>query len=159
MSNQHKPPDPARLLHELRHNDALQHQPVAEGTLDPQLALLRAWQARRLAQTYADLLDEPASRPALRFFLSDLYRPAGLSVWCNARVMVPARIARPGDEPRSAPLCLTQTASPARPILEPARAAGAGVHADRRGHQAHLLPADAGPGAANVSCLRRSARQ
>ncbi|NTU85155.1 MAG: hypothetical protein HGA45_38315 [Chloroflexales bacterium] len=73
MSNQHKPPDTVRLLHELRHNDALQHQPVAEGGLDPQLALLRAWQAQRLAQTYADLLDEPASRPALRFFLSDLY--------------------------------------------------------------------------------------
>lgn len=79
MSNQHKPPDPARLLHELRHNDALQHQPVTEGGLDPQLALLRTWQAGRLAQTYADLLDQPASRPALRFFLSDLYAPRDFS--------------------------------------------------------------------------------
>lgn len=33
------------------------------------------------------------------------------------------------------------------------------VYADRRGHQADLLPADAGPGDTNVSCVRRSARQ
>lgn len=49
------------------------------GGLDPQLALLRAWQAGRLAQTYADLLEQPASRPALRFFLSDLYAPRDFS--------------------------------------------------------------------------------
>jgi hypothetical protein len=48
---------------------------VAEVTLDPQLALLRNWQSQRLAQTYADLLADPHSGPALRFFLSDLYAP------------------------------------------------------------------------------------
>jgi hypothetical protein len=79
MTSYDKLPDAARLLHDLQHNDALQHQPVAEGGLDPQLALLRTWQAQRLAQTYADLLDDPSSRPALCFFLSDLYAPRDFS--------------------------------------------------------------------------------
>jgi len=34
---------------------------------------LRAWQADRLAGTYADLLSDPRYRPAARFFLEDLY--------------------------------------------------------------------------------------
>lgn len=36
---------------------------------------LKGWQARRLAQTHAALLDEPRYRPAAQFFLSDLYGP------------------------------------------------------------------------------------
>lgn len=34
---------------------------------------LRAWQAARLAQTYADLVANPRYRPATDFFLNDLY--------------------------------------------------------------------------------------
>lgn len=34
---------------------------------------LRAFQAERLAETYADLLADPRYRPAARFFLEDLY--------------------------------------------------------------------------------------
>ena len=45
----------------------------AEGGLDPALALLRNWQADRLALTYADLLTQPRYSAACRFFLSDLY--------------------------------------------------------------------------------------
>jgi hypothetical protein len=36
---------------------------------------LRAWQADRLARTYADLLADPRYRPAATFFLDDLYGP------------------------------------------------------------------------------------
>jgi hypothetical protein len=46
---------------------------LAESLLDPQVALLRAWQSQRLSATYADLLDDPAYAPACRFFLSDVY--------------------------------------------------------------------------------------
>lgn len=79
MTSRQKPPGAARLLHDLQHHDALQRQPVAASGLDPQLALLRTWQAQRLAHTYADLLADPPSRPALRFFLSDLYAPRDFS--------------------------------------------------------------------------------
>lgn len=79
MTSHHNPPDVTRLLHDLQHNAALQRQPVAAGGLDPQLARLRTWQAQRLAQTYADLLADPSSSPALRFFLSDLYAPRDFS--------------------------------------------------------------------------------
>ncbi|CAG0937332.1 hypothetical protein TFLX_06257 [Thermoflexales bacterium] len=46
---------------------------IAQSGLDPQLALLRVWQAERLAHTYADLLDQPRYRPACLFFLEDIY--------------------------------------------------------------------------------------
>jgi hypothetical protein len=39
----------------------------------PTLSLLRQWQARRLADSFADFLADPRMRPAAEFFLSDLY--------------------------------------------------------------------------------------
>src|SRR5262245_10522753 len=39
------------------------------------LGELRAWQAARLAKTYADLRREPRCTAAVDFFLSDLYGP------------------------------------------------------------------------------------
>jgi len=39
----------------------------------PRLAEVKAWQARRLAGTYADLMREPRYAAATRFFLDDLY--------------------------------------------------------------------------------------
>lgn len=39
----------------------------------PTLAMLRAWQAQRLADAFADLLAAERSRPAAEFFLTDLY--------------------------------------------------------------------------------------
>ena len=78
-TDQHKSPDAARLLYDLQHSDELRQQPVAEAGLGPGLALLRLWQSQRLAQTYADLLADPRSSPALRFFLSDLYAPRDFS--------------------------------------------------------------------------------
>lgn len=80
MNSKPKPPDVSRLLHELQHSEALQHQAVTGGTgLDPSLALLRTWQSQRLAQTYADLLADPQYRPAGLFFLSDIYAPRDFS--------------------------------------------------------------------------------
>ena len=38
-----------------------------------QLSLLRQWQAKRLAGSFADFLADPRMRPAAEFFLSDLY--------------------------------------------------------------------------------------
>ena len=67
--------DAAQFLADLQQNEALQHQPMAGVALDPRLALLRAWQSDRLAQTYADLLADPHTGPACRFFLSDIYAP------------------------------------------------------------------------------------
>jgi len=42
--------------------------------------LLRAWQAERLATTYADLLQDPRYCPATQFFLEDLYGPKDYAV-------------------------------------------------------------------------------
>jgi len=74
-----KPPNPARLLHDLEHSDELKPQTVAVAELDPQLALLRAWQSDRLARTYTDLLADRRYGPACRFFLSDIYAPRDFS--------------------------------------------------------------------------------
>ncbi|NTW97263.1 MAG: hypothetical protein HGB28_01785 [Oscillochloris sp.] len=79
MTDPIKPTDPARLLNDLRHRTVVQQQPIAAAVLDPQIALLRMWQSQRLAQTYADLLADPQTGPALRFFLSDLYAPRDFS--------------------------------------------------------------------------------
>jgi hypothetical protein len=79
MPDQPTPRDGARLLYDLQHSSELQQQPVAGSQLDPQLALLRTWQSQRLVQTYADLLADPCSGPACRFFLSDIYAPRDFS--------------------------------------------------------------------------------
>lgn len=50
------------------------HDPVRDPrNLLPQLSLLRQWQSRRLAASFADFLADPRMRPAAQFFLSDLY--------------------------------------------------------------------------------------
>jgi hypothetical protein len=46
---------------------------AADPSLAATLTALRRWQAERLATTYADLRAESRYRPALEFFLSDLY--------------------------------------------------------------------------------------
>ncbi len=74
-----KPPDPARLLHDLEHSKELKPEVVAEVELDPQLVLLRAWQSDRLASTYADLLADKRYSPACHFFLADIYAPCDFS--------------------------------------------------------------------------------
>ncbi len=46
---------------------------AADAVLRERSAVLKKWQAQRLARTHADFLDEPRHRAAARFFLDDLY--------------------------------------------------------------------------------------
>lgn len=79
MTDATRPPSAVQLLHDLQHSEELQHQPSAADGLHPQMAMLREWQANRLAHTYADLLADPGYRPACEFFLSDIYAPRDFS--------------------------------------------------------------------------------
>jgi hypothetical protein len=79
MSDQLRPQDAARLLLQLERTKEGRHREVAGVQLDPQLALLRAWQVRRLAVTHADLQASPRFGPTCRFFLSDIYAPRDFS--------------------------------------------------------------------------------
>ncbi len=64
---------PINPLHFVRDLENLRHQQIEAGSLDPQEALLRSWQSKRLARTYADLLQRERYRPACLFFLDEIY--------------------------------------------------------------------------------------
>lgn len=78
------------------------HEDVRGEGLSPKLALLRRWQAERLARTYADLVDHPRFGPACRFFLSDVYAPRDFSqrdhdvarVYASMRGVLPPHLLR-----------------------------------------------------------------
>ncbi len=89
-----KSPSAADLLHALEHDQTLQWQPVAGKALDPRLAMLRAWQSRRLRQTYADLQAEAQYRAACEFILSDVYAPRDFSQRDDAIERLHAFLAR-----------------------------------------------------------------
>ena len=63
------------LLNELRAVDAERARRAAEPELDARVQALKAYQQRRFAQTYADLLAHPRYQAATRFFLQELYGP------------------------------------------------------------------------------------
>ena len=65
------------LTQRLRQFDALRHA----RRLDPERDRLgrSEWQGQRLARTHADLLASPRYRPAVRFFLDELYAPRDYS--------------------------------------------------------------------------------
>lgn len=67
------------LLEPFRDVGKLKHQRVDGAPLDPQVVMLRAWQAQRLARTYDDLLSQPRYRLACLFFLEDIYAPRDFS--------------------------------------------------------------------------------
>ncbi len=46
---------------------------VQPGKLDPRMALLKQWQANRLARTYADVAELPRYGAVMEFFLQDIY--------------------------------------------------------------------------------------
>jgi hypothetical protein len=75
MAKDAKPVNPVQLLRRLEKSDEARHETVAPAGLEPNLALLRAWQSERLAKTYADVLADKHTRPAGLFFLSDIYGP------------------------------------------------------------------------------------
>lgn len=64
------PPSLATILREIQR---LEHQRVEGKPPDQKTSLLRKWQSERLARTYADFAQNPRYKPALRFFLEDLY--------------------------------------------------------------------------------------
>lgn len=63
------------LLKELRAVDAERARRAADPALEARVQALKAWQQRRFAQTYADLLANPRYEGATRFFLQELYGP------------------------------------------------------------------------------------
>jgi hypothetical protein len=67
----------ARLLEQLQRSQAF-HADGAAG-IEEELSLLRRWQSARLARTHADLLRSPCYRPAVEFFLDELYGDRDLS--------------------------------------------------------------------------------
>lgn len=79
------------------------HQEIQLSGLDPKLALLRVWQADRLARTYADFLEQPRYRPACLFFLEDIYAARDFSqrdrdletMYDFIRRFVPEAVSRP----------------------------------------------------------------
>ena len=79
MTDAPRPPNAGQSLSDLQHSDELKHQPAPRPAYPRSLAMLRAWQANRLAHTYADLLADPHDRPACEFFLSDIYAPRDFS--------------------------------------------------------------------------------
>jgi len=68
-----------RILNDLKSGAPVREELPVQGTLDPNLALLRAWQAERLTITYADLLADKQYAPLCNFFLSDIYAPRDFS--------------------------------------------------------------------------------
>lgn len=62
-----------RIARVLRANRAVRDPQRDARNASPLLAPLQRWQAQRLAGSFEDLLADPASAPAARFFLSDLY--------------------------------------------------------------------------------------
>jgi len=63
------------LLADLRQVDAERARRAADPALDARVQALKAWQQRRFADTYADLLASPRYAAATRFFLHELYGP------------------------------------------------------------------------------------
>jgi hypothetical protein len=95
----------SKHIHELIGNigKVSHREEITQSGLDPHLALLRVWQAERLARTYADLLDQPRYRPACLFFLEDIYAARDFSqrdhdletMYEFMRRFVPDAISRP----------------------------------------------------------------
>ena len=95
----------SKQLHDLISNigKVSHREEIERSGLDPHLALLRIWQAERLAHTYADLLEQRRYRPAALFFLEDIYaardfsqRDHDLETMYNfMRRFVPDEISRP----------------------------------------------------------------
>jgi hypothetical protein len=68
-----------RLIDQLARVRELREARAADSRLGAALSRLGAWQARRLAQTYADLARMPRYAGAIEFFQSDLYGAADFS--------------------------------------------------------------------------------
>ena len=67
------------LLAELDRSADLRARFSEDAAFRERRAILRVWQAARLAQTHRDLLESPRFHDAAQFFLIDLYGPKDLS--------------------------------------------------------------------------------
>jgi len=63
------------LLADLKRVEAERTRRAADPALQARVLALKAFQQRRFAHTYADLLTDPRYQPATRFFLHELYGP------------------------------------------------------------------------------------
>lgn len=63
------------LLNELRAVEAERARRASDAALEARVRALKAYQQRRFAHTYADLLANPRYEAATRFFLQELYGP------------------------------------------------------------------------------------
>lgn len=68
-------PNAESLLKELRAVDAERAHRAADPALEARVQALKAYQQRRFARMYADLLASPRYEAATRFFLHELYGP------------------------------------------------------------------------------------
>lgn len=69
------PADTRAILDQLKLVDAERTRRAADPSLASAVRRVKAYQQRRFAHTYADLLDHPRYAGAARFFLEDLYGP------------------------------------------------------------------------------------
>lgn len=63
------------ILDQLQAVDRLRAERANDAGLAARVTALKAYQARRFARSYADLLQDPRYRGAARFFLDELYGP------------------------------------------------------------------------------------
>ncbi len=70
---------PSALAQLVARTRMLQSVEGADPALTARLKDVRAWQAARLARTYADLAHDPGLSAAIEFFLTDLYGPQDFS--------------------------------------------------------------------------------
>jgi len=109
MSETPESPEKPNTLGLLGAMSRLRHQDVDSAGLDPRLAKLRAWQARRLAHSYADLLAHERYAPACQFFLDDLYAARDFSQRDHDMLQMHALLKRYVPKVLLEPLTLTVT--------------------------------------------------
>lgn len=66
------------IISHLQHAEKLQHKTQALGLVD-KLRTLQDWQTKRLLATYKDLWESKRFRPAMEFFIDELYGPKDFS--------------------------------------------------------------------------------
>ncbi len=67
------------LIQRLRLLEVLRRERRLDAERDARLCRLTEWQGRRLSRTHGDLFESPRYRPAIRFFLEELYAPRDFS--------------------------------------------------------------------------------
>lgn len=76
MSPRRPPADEASILRSLGGVEAERQRRTADAALAARVTALKAWQQTRFELTHANLLAEPRTHAAARFFLDELYGPA-----------------------------------------------------------------------------------